>query len=136
LRTVVAVVLTLVAMWSAQMASASARSGLMELCADEPVSCCCGHDDDAPIHAEQRIEPVCGCTVEPAPQSNPPPAQACVAQPSIRVAAVVWVEQASIEPSRPAGPAGPGRAWLALDRLRASPLPGGPLVAQKIALLI
>jgi hypothetical protein len=109
----------------------------MALCADEPVSCCCGHDDDeAPIPTEQRIEPACGCTVAPAPQSTPPAAQAWVAQSSMRLAPVLWVQQASVEPSRPAGPPGPGRAWLALERLRASPLPARALVAQKIALLI
>lgn len=137
MRTVVTVALTLVAVWSAHVASASARSGLMELCADEPVSCCCGHDDDAaPIQGEHRLEPVCGCTVAPAPQSNPPAARACVAQSSIRLAPVLRGEQASVEPSRPAGPRGPGRAWIEMDRLRASPLPGRALVAQKIALLI
>lgn len=137
LRTVVAVVLTLVAVWSAHAVSPSARSGLMALCADEPVSCCCGHDyDEAPIPSEQRIEPTCGCTVAPAPQSTPPAAQAWVAQSSMRLAPVLWAQQASVEPSRPAGPPGPSRAWIALERLRASPLPARALVAQKIALLL
>lgn len=135
MRTIIAAVLTLVAVWSAHVTSASACSGLMSLYADEPVSCCCdGGDEDAPVQNEQRIEPVCCCTLEAAPRSNPPAAHACVAQAPIRVAPVHWARQTSIAP-RPAGPQAPGRTWR-MDRLRASPLPGRALVAQKIALLI
>jgi hypothetical protein len=138
LRTIIAAVLTLVALWSAHVASAAAYSGLMALCADEPVSCCCGGDgdDEAPVQGEQRIESVCCCTLETAPRSNPPAAHACVAQASIRVTPALWARHASIAPSRPAGPQAPSRAWMEMDRLRASPLPGRALVAQKIALLI
>jgi len=138
LRTIIAAVLILVALWSAHVASASACSGLMALCADEPVSCCCGGDgkDEAPVQGEQRIESVCCCTLETAPRSNPPAAHACVAQAPIRVASVLWARQASIALSWPAGPQAPSRTWLAMDRLRASPLPGRALVAQKIALLV
>ncbi len=138
MRPILAAVLTLVALWSAHVASASACSGLMSLCADEPVSCCCDGDgnDEAPVQGEQRIESVCCCTLETAPRSNPPAAHACVAHASVRVAPVLWVRQASIAPSRPAGPQAPSRTWLEMDRLRASPLPGRALVAQKIALLV
>lgn len=108
----------------------------MALYADEPVSCCCDGDgdDEAPVQSEQRIESVCCCTLETAPRSNPPAAQACVAQAPIRVAPALWARQVSIEP-RPTGPRAPDRTWQ-MDRMRASPLPGRALVAQKIALLI
>ena len=126
-RVIIAIVLTLVAASSTHVTRALACAG-----GAEPCCCCAGHEEDNHFDPEQRIAPICGCNVEPAPEHLPPPLQSAVTSASARMAPEPMVVCVTL-----AGPPGPDRQ-RAIDArpLPKPPRPARSLLAQKTSLLV
>jgi hypothetical protein len=126
-RVIIAIVLTLVAASSAHVTRALA-------CGDgaDPCCCCAGPEEDNHLDPEQRVAPICGCNIEPAPEHLPLPLQSAVTSATARPAPEPMVVSVTL-----AGPPGPDRQ-RAIDA-RPSPKPPRParsLLAQKTSLLV
>jgi hypothetical protein len=127
MRAVIAILLTLVAASSAHVTRALACDGGASACC-----CSAGHEDDAHADHAQRIAPICGCTIESAPEHLPPPLNGVVTSAPARMALAPLVACVALE--WPLGPDG----QLALDTHRspARPCPTRSLLAQKTSLLV
>jgi hypothetical protein len=124
-RVIIAIALTLVAAFSGHVTRAFACDRGADAC------CCCAEHEEAPRAAlEQRIAPICGCSIESAPEHLPAPLPGVITSVPARTApepmlALAW----SPAPDRP-------RVGIDTQRSPRPPNPARSLLAQKTSLLV
>jgi hypothetical protein len=125
-RAVIAILLTLVAASSAHVTRVLA-------CDSAADPCCCAEDEEDAHHEHaQRIAPICGCTIEPAPEHLPPPLNGIVTSATARMVPAPMLVSVALEwPRRP----DPQRANDVM-RWPRPPCPTCSLLAQHTSLLI
>ena len=131
MQAIIAIVLTLVAVFSAHVTRVLACDSGAESC------CCCaghepGHEGDAPLDHEQRIASSCGCNIESAPEHLPPPWIGLGTPESARTAPQPVIARVTLAWS----PAPERQRAIDTHRAPRLPSPARSLVAQKTSLLV
>jgi hypothetical protein len=128
-RAAIAIMLTLVAASSMHVTRLLACDGAVARC-----GCCTGHEGDEHADHAQRIAPICGCSVESAPEHLPPLLNGPVtsASASVRMAGAPMV--ACVTLRRPAGV----ERQLAIDAhpVPRPPCPSCSLLAQNTSMVV